>query len=292
MINWFQIITMAAATPCILFWLFLYLKYQNAFETYTASLSSEEYKMSELFFVGLGFMNVIHYDLHTRRGRIRIKEIAEIKGKKYAEYYYYIIKGATFTYILTFLPLALVLGSLTGKLEMLVLGACLVVLLVRYLERDINDGLERRREEIMLDLPQILSKMALLINSGMVMREAWAKVVENGDRALYQEMRTARAEMENGASDLEAFRNFADRCSMRQVRKMVSTLVQNMEKGNKELAYFLDEMSREMWEEKKSLVRQKGETAGTKLMIPMVMTFIGILILIVVPVMMQGMSGF
>lgn len=292
MINWFQIITMAAATPCILFWLFLYLKYQNAFETYTASLSSEEYKMSELFFVGLGFMNVIHYDLHTRRGRIRIKEIAEIKGKKYAEYYYYIIKGATFTYILTFLPLALVLGSLTGKLEMLVLGACLVVLLVRYLERDINDGLERRREEIMLDLPQILSKMALLINSGMVMREAWAKVVENGDRALYQEMRTARAEMENGASDLEAFRNFADRCSMKQVRKMVSTLVQNMEKGNKELAYFLDEMSREMWEEKKSLVRQKGETAGTKLMIPMVMTFIGILILIVVPVMTQGMSGF
>ena len=292
MINWFQVITMGVATPCILFWLYLYLKYQKTFETHIASLSPEEYKMPELFFIGMGFMNLIHYDLHTRRGRMRIKEIAEIKGKKYAEYYYYIIKGATFTYILTFFPLALVLGSVTGKIEMVALGACLVVLLVRYLEKDVNDNLERRREEMMLDLPQVLSKMSLLINSGMVMREAWAKVSENGDRALYQEMRTARIEMENGASDMEAFRNFADRCSMKQIRKMVSTLVQNMEKGNKELAYFLDDMSREMWEEKKNLVRQKGETAGTKLMIPMMMTFIGILILIIVPVAVQSMSAF
>lgn len=292
MIQWFQIITMAAATPCILLWLFLYLKYQKTFVTYTASLSPDEYKMSELFFIGMGFMDMIHYDLHTRRGRMRIKEISEIKGKKYAEYYYYIIKGATFTYILTFLPLSIVVGSMTGKAQMLILGVCLVVLLVRYLERDINDGLERRREELVMDLPQVLSKMALLINSGMVMREAWAKVAENGDRALYQEMRTARIEMENGASDLEAFRNFAERCSMKQIRKMVSTLVQNMEKGNKELAYFLDEMSREMWEEKKNLVRQKGETAGTKLMIPMVITFVGILILIIVPVATQSMSVF
>ena len=30
-----------------------------------------------------------------------------------------------------------------------------------------------------------------------------------------------------------------------------------------ELAYFLDEMSREMWEEKKNLIKQKGEAAGT-----------------------------
>lgn len=292
MINWFQIITMAVATPCILFWLFLYLKYQKTFVSYTAALSPEEYKMPELFFIGMGFMDMIHYNLHTRRGRMRIKEISEIKGKKYAEYYYYIIKSATFTYILTFLPLSIVIGSLTGKAQMLILGVCLVVFLVRYLERDINDGLERRREELLMDLPQVLSKMALLINSGMVMREAWAKVAENGERALYQEMRTARSEMENGASDLEAFRNFADRCSMKQIRKMVSTLVQNMEKGNKELAYFLDEMSREMWEEKKNLVRQKGETAGTKLMIPMAITFVGVLILIVVPVATQSMSAF
>ena len=87
---------------------------------------------------------------------------------------------------------------------------------------------------------------------------------------------------------MEAFREFADRCSLKAVRKVTSTLVQNMQKGNRELSYFLDEMSREMWEEKKNLVRQKGETAGTKLLIPMGLVFIGILMMIMVPVFGNG----
>lgn len=292
MINWFQVITMAVVTPMILFWLFLYVKYQHTFDAYTKSLSSKEYNMPEIFFIGMGFMNLIHYDIHTRKGRMRIKEISEIKGKKYAEYYYYIIKGAMFAYILTFVPVAALVGVLTNSPWMLLLGGALVVLLIDYLQKDIDNSLERRREDMLLDLPQVLSKMALLVNSGMVMREAWVKVSENGDRALYQEMRTASAEIANGASDMEAFRNFADRCSMKQVRKMVSMLLQNMEKGNEELSYFMTEMSHEMWEEKKSLVRQKGETAGTKLMLPMGLIFIGILILIVVPVCLDGMATF
>lgn len=82
--------------------------------------------------------------------------------------------------------------------------------------------------------------------------------------------------------------NFADRCSIRPIRKMTSTLIQNMQKGNRELSYFLNEMSREMWEEKKNLVRQKGAAAGTKLMIPIGMIFIGILMLIIVPIFTSG----
>ena len=35
-------------------------------------------------------------------------------------------------------------------------------------------------------------------------------------------------------------------------------MIQNMQKGNSEIAYFLKEMSDEMWEEKKHLVKRKG----------------------------------
>ncbi len=288
MINWFQLCAMAAATPMVLLWVFLYFKYQDGFHAYTDQLSPKEYRMPELFFIGMGFMHLVHYNLRSQRGRKRIKEISEIKGQKYAEYYYYIIQGATFTYALTFIPLAFLLGVLADNPMMLVLGAAVSVLLIRYLQKDINDKLEERREELMLDLPQVLSKMALLVNSGMTMREAWVKVSTTGERSLYQEMRVASQEMANGTSDLEAFRNFADRCSVKQIRKFTSTLVQNMEKGNSELAYFLAEMSTEMWEEKKNMVKQKGETAGTKLLIPIGMIFVGVLILIIVPVFANG----
>ena len=88
MINWFQLGMMICATPFVLFWLFLYMKYKNTFHAYTDNLSSEEFRMPELFFIGMGFMNQVKYNLRTRKGRARIKEISEIKGQKYAEYYY------------------------------------------------------------------------------------------------------------------------------------------------------------------------------------------------------------
>jgi len=288
MINWYQLGMMLLATPLAVLWFYLYVTYGHAFDSYLIGLSPTEYKAPELFFIGMGFLHMFHINLRSKKARIRIKEIAEIKGKKYAEYYYFIIKGATVTYILTLLPVILMIGALSDEPMILVLGGSLGVLLVRYLEKDINDRLEVRREELALDLPSMLSKMALLINSGMVMREAWIKVSETGERALYQEMRVTTQEMKNGTPDLEAFRNFADRCSVKSIRKMTSTLIQNMQKGNKEVSYFLEEMSKELWEEKKNMVRQKGEIAGTKLLIPIGLIFIGILILIIAPIFMNG----
>lgn len=45
-----------------------------------------------------------------------------------------------------------------------------------YVEELMNDKLEAKRDELLADLPQMLSKMTLLVNSGMVVREAWKKL--------------------------------------------------------------------------------------------------------------------
>ena len=52
----------------------------------------------------------------------------------------------------------------------------------------LNDKLEEKREELLADMPQMLSKLTLLVNSGMVVREAWKKVADGGERELYKEM--------------------------------------------------------------------------------------------------------
>ena len=50
------------------------------------------------------------------------------------------------------------------------------------------------------------------------------------------------------------------------------------------MSYFLKDLSDEMWEEKKHLVKRKGEAANSKLLIPITMIFIGILGMIMIPV--------
>lgn len=74
MTDWFQVISMVVATPLVLFWVFLYLKYHHTFDAYIANLSPDDYKMPELFFIGMGFMNQVHYNLHSKKG------ITENKG--------------------------------------------------------------------------------------------------------------------------------------------------------------------------------------------------------------------
>ena len=48
---------------------------------------------------------------------------------------------------------------------------------------------------------------------------------------------------------------------------------------------FLGDLSDEMWEIKKNEVKQKGEKANSKLLLPVFIIFIGILILVLVPAM-------
>ena len=43
-------------------------------------------------------------------------------------------------------------------------------------------------------------------------------------------------------------------------------------------------MNDESWEEKKHRAKRKGEVAGSKLMIPVMIMFVGILLMVIVPI--------
>ncbi len=282
-----RLILLIIATVLVAAWIVLAKKNEAEFKDLTDSIDSQQYRYPELFCVGFGIMKLLHIDSKSKRARKRIKEIAEVQGKRYAEYYYYVTNGAKWTYGFTIFVLLALLGALGNSAMATVFGIVLAGLLMWYVEELMNDKLEEKRDQLVADLPQMLSKMTLLVNSGMVVRDAWKKIAESGDRFLNQEMKLTVDEMNNGVAELDAYRNFADRCAIKEIRRFSSTMIQNMQKGNAEIAYFLKEMSDEMWEEKKHLVKRKGEAANSKLLIPTAMIFIGILIIIMVPTFMS-----
>lgn len=278
-----RIIMLILATVMVLAWIILATRYEKMYAGMVRSIDPKEYKYSELFCVGFALMKFLKIDSKSKRARKRIKEIAEVQGKRYAEYYFYVINAAKWTYGFTVLVLLVILGALANSSAAVLMGVILSALLMWYVEEALNDKLEARRDELLADMPQMLSKLTLLVNSGMVVREAWKKVAYGGEREIYIEMQMTVQEMQNGISELEAYRNFAERCSIKQIRRFASTMIQNMQKGNAEISYFLREMSDEMWEEKKHLVKRKGEAANSKLVLPTTMIFMGILIMIMLP---------
>lgn len=271
------------ATVLTFIWIFFSEKYKYIYQEVIRTIDPKQYKYPELFTVGFVLMKLLNIDSKSKRGRKRVKEISEVQGKQYAEYYFYVINAEKWTYGFFVMVLLCILAAMGNEPVAVLLGVILAALVMWYIEELLNDKLEERRDELLADLPQVLSKLTLLVNSGMILRDAWKKVAYGGSRVIYQEMQLTVHEMQNGLSEFEAYRNFADRCSIKQIRRFSSTMIQNMQKGNAEVSYFLKEMADEMWEEKKHLVKRKGETANSKLLIPTTMIFIGILIMVMVP---------
>jgi len=282
-----RIFLLAAATILVLIWSVLAIRYEETYISITDSIDEKTYRYPELFCIGFALMKFLGIDGKSKNARKRIKEISEIRGKKYAEYYFYIINGAKWTYGFTVLVVFVLLGALGNSMAALLLGAVISGLLMWYVEERLNDQLTARRDELLADMPRMLSQLTLLVNSGLVLREAWSKVAYGGTGVLYQEMQLLTMEVQNGVSDLDAYRNFAERCAIKEIRRFSSTMIQNMQKGNAELSYFLKEMAKEMWEEKKHLVKRKGEAANSKLLLPIGMIFVGILVMIMVPAFMN-----
>lgn len=157
---------------------------------------------------------------------------------------------------------------------------------------DLDKKIRERSEQMLLDYPEVVSKMTLFIGAGMTVRGAWKKIVtdyrrrrEKGQAAryVYEEMLFTLYEMESGIGEIEAYQHFAGRCQVRKYVKFAALLEQNVRLGAKG---FLPELNREVkdaFEERKSKAKQLGETAGSKLMLPMFLMLGIVMVVIMVP---------
>lgn len=280
----FQMIMLMPATIFVLLWILLAAKYEKKFLSITQTLEKSEYPLYELFYIGFELLETVHFNTKSDYARKKVKEMSEVYGRRYAEYYYYVQVGGQVTYAATMVPVVFVFAVLGNSPMALAFGIVLAFLCIWYLSEMFKDKLTARREELLADFPQVLSKLTILVNSGMMLRNAWNRVANDGKGVLYLEMAAATAEMQNGISEPDAYRNFAERCGLKEMRKFSSLVTQSLAKGSGDLSYFLKDMSDEMWEMKKNMVKQKSEQANSKLLAPIVMIFLGILVMIMAPI--------
>ena len=255
-------------------------KYASIFE----SLDESEFKLKDLYFMGYGILEKINYDYKSKKNRELKKKLSVLYEEKYAEFYIRAVRSQQVTLTFTLLIIAFVIYGFSGEIAALVLFLVLAVLLGYYVGKAPDRKIEQRSDELMNEFSEVVSKLALLTDAGMILREAWEEIAFSDEGTIYSEMQLAVDDMNNGVSDIEAVRRFGNRCMLPEIKKFTSTLIQGMSKGNRELSVVLTKQSSEVWDLKRQLVKRKGETAQSKLLIPMVLMFIGILIMVIVPI--------
>jgi len=237
-----------------------------------------QYPLKSLYCAGFAWSNG---KLLRLRGSLKDKLVEQSKmlyEPKYAEYY----ARVTWAQVITFVHLGLMGGLLLAaafdSFFMLLIGIAVAVLFGYSSLNSGSDSLKTRENECTEELPEIVSTMALLINAGMQLKSAWSTVATGKEGTIYELMRGACDDMKNGMSEIEAINKFGRLSNSAEIRKFTSALTQSIERGGSELSEFLSKQSVEIWALKKQSALQKGEAASSKMLIPTVLLFVGIII--------------
>ena len=179
-------------------------------------------------------------------------------------------------------------GTLLAALFLVAAAAALVL---RRREKE-KEG-QRRGEALMLDYPEVVMRFTLLIRSGMTVRNVFAKLAEDSqgkDRLrhpVYEEIRSTCYEIEAGISEAEAYRRFGERCGQIKYKTFATLLIQNLQKGSRQLLVMLERETEEAWDERKRRARIQGEEAATRLLFPMILMMVCVLAIIMIPALLS-----
>ena len=169
----------------------------------------------------------------------------------------------------------------------LVMGLLLLLLIAIYFfyDYELHNRVAKQQKELRFAYPELVTKLILFMGAGASVREAWKRIVKEKrvSKCLWVQMMITYHELEEGYSETDAFVRFGKRCREQYYLRFSSLITQNLKRGSGKIIELLNEETREMQEDRKSNARRKGEEAGTKLLLPMVMLLFVVMIIIMAP---------
>ncbi|MCD8075486.1 MAG: secretion protein F [Lachnospiraceae bacterium] len=182
-----------------------------------------------------------------------------------------------------------------------VLALTLVLALCVYLQMDnqVHKRAEERKNQLLLDYPDLMWKMTMLLGAGMSIRGVFTRIAEEyakskeetpgkrrktkRTRYVYEEITYTCFEMQCGIGEAEAYERFGRRCQLPEYIRIGSILSQNLRKGAKGLTALLEAEAESSLNDRKNHARKIGEQAGTKLLLPMILMLGIVLAILMVP---------
>jgi len=183
--------------------------------------------------------------------------------------------------------LTLAMGETTG----LVIGVVLGILLPAAMIKDMHSKVQKRDHDILIELPELLNKIILLVGAGETVQKAISHCVERKkqekNHPLYRELIKMSDDLEGGYSFQQSFENFSKRCAVQEVSIFMTTVLLNFRRGGNDFVMALTDLSRVLWEKRKAITRTRGEQASSKLIFPMVVIFVIVIVLVGTPAFMM-----
>ena len=179
------------------------------------------------------------------------------------------------------------------------LGVAAALMLVVKERSDREREIKERKNQLLLDYPEPLSKMMIFLGAGMTARNAWEQMTEDylrlrklgkrEKRWVYEEMYEACGQMKRGIPEGQAYLEFGRRCGLPCYTKFAGFLEQSRKNGAKNLREHLRLEMEEAYEQRKHEAKRLGEEASTKLLLPLFLMLGVVMVMVAVPAMLEFM---
>jgi Flp pilus assembly protein TadB len=159
----------------------------------------------------------------------------------------------------------------------------------------VKKAVKAMRESMKLDFPDFLAKLLLLLNAGLVVTSAVARIAddyrarrrEGEERVLYEELLGMEARMRAANTSLTAeFGALAMRSGQREIMRFSSILTDNIDKGSA-LADKLTQEEQALRLVRKRSAEERARVAETKLTFPMALELAAVILITIAPAVMQ-----
>lgn len=189
--------------------------------------------------------------------------------------------------ILVFM-LTLLLAAVTGEWLSVALCGLLLAVLAPWIEvRGLSKRIRLQKRSMLIELPEFLNKLTLLVNAGETVQAAIIRCVDSRREEelspLFRELSIMSNELKNNRSFARAMEELSKRCALPEISLFTTTVLLNYRRGGDDFVVALRELTRNLWEKRKALARTMGEEASSKLVFPMVVTFGIVMVIVATP---------
>ena len=240
---------------------------------------------------GYSLIRLLGWDMKNKNIKKMYDKCLRYKERREAVNYTFFVYGNLFGNLILGLALGFAAIGIMLAMDMgsraIMMGVIIIILfgVFGYLPYDeVSRTVNKRAEEIEKDFLQVVSQLTVLVVAGMEVSRAWRLSGNGGRTTLYSEMKRVDLDLDNGVTPLEAYGKFITRCGNKFTTRLATAISQNMSKGNSEIVNLFTKLNAESWSEYKHSSRRMSEKLQSKLFIPTMLMFVGILVLVILPV--------
>lgn len=173
-----------------------------------------------------------------------------------------------------------------GDTTIFVVGVIFTLVLPYGMVNKLSNQEKERKEKILIELPEVVNKIILLVNAGETVQQALIRCVtttNDPNSPLIKELTETVNRMVSNESFQQVLNDLSKKCGVQEISLFTTTILLNYRKGGNDLILALRELSHDLWEKRKAISKTKGEEASSKLVFPLILIFVVVMMIVGYP---------